>query len=233
MNGTTAGAVKGVRPAWIMVTPIVLGWSAPAPASGIVGELSGPPLVPIRTGPVLSARALPTGDGSWDFFVRLEQRRSCLSVFRRIRGFALSLLRRASVGLLLLFFSLWAEGAPPLSAPVLPVRIGGTLLKSGVRITRSTETSLRFYVTRPDGSPLVPKAESSGLNASDSFILDIPAFEKTSQPEGGRSGERARIHVVQDELELAVASPADGLFTIGDPGSTTPVDLVVVAKEKK
>lgn len=103
----------------------------------------------------------------------------------------------------------------------------------GVGVTRSNDSSIRFYATKPDGSPFSPAAESRGLNASDLFVLDIPAFDETSQPGGARRGERARIHVVQNDEELTVASHIDGLFTVGDSGSTTRVDLVAVAKEKK
>ena len=73
--------------------------------------------------------------------------------------------------------------------PPIPARIGGTVAINGIPLTQAGASNYRFVVTRDDGTSYNPAAESTGLNASDWYLVDIPTYDSDSQPGGAQPGE--------------------------------------------
>ncbi len=130
--------------------------------------------------------------------------------------------------ILLLSISLVSEAGPS-----LPARIGGSVTVDGLELTHATSDGYVFSVTGKDGKVLTPPAEDrDGLNKRRKYIIDIPIHDPAGQPEGARPGSTATIHVFFKGVELRVVKPFRGEFVVGKEGTITPVDLVVIDKNK-
>ena len=130
--------------------------------------------------------------------------------------------------ILLLSISLVSEAGPS-----LPARIGGSVTVDGLELTREASVGFVFSVTGKDGKGFAPPAEDrDGLNKRGKYIIDIPIYDPAGQPEGARPGSAATIHVFFKGVELRVVKPFRGEFVVGKGGTITPVDLVVIHKNK-
>jgi hypothetical protein len=114
--------------------------------------------------------------------------------------------------------------------PSLPARIGGTVTVDGVLLTQSSDSGYTFAVTSENGAAYVPAAQDTdGLNEYSFYIIDIPLYDKANQPGGANPADKAIIHVYKDKRELPVKSPHNGEFIVGKGGSTTQINLEVIA----
>jgi hypothetical protein len=114
--------------------------------------------------------------------------------------------------------------------PSLPARIGGTVTVDGVLLTQSSDSGYTFAVTSKNGVAYSPAAEDGdGLNAAGYYLIDIPVYDKASQPGGANPGDKAIIHIYKDSAELPVKSPNNGEFTIGKGGTTSQINLEVIS----
>ena len=136
--------------------------------------------------------------------------------------------------IILLFISYISEASPG-----LPARIGGSVTVNGVILTDAISSGYVFKVTGIDGKGFSPPAEDKdGLNKKGKYIIDIPIYDPTGQPQGAKPGSIAVIHAFKDGVEMKVVKPDLGAFTVGKGGTITPVDLVILgtrtdsAKEK-
>ena len=119
------------------------------------------------------------------------------------------------------------------AGPSLPARVGGSVTVDGAELTRAASAGYVFSVTTKDGKDFVPPAEDrDGLNKRGKYIIDIPIYDPTGQPEAAKPGSTAVIHVFLKGVELRVVSPSRGEFVVGKGGTITPVDLVLLNKEK-
>ncbi len=118
------------------------------------------------------------------------------------------------------------------AAPPIPARIGGTVTVDGVTVDAATGGGYRFTVTRDDGTDFSPVAESTGVNSSDWYLLDIPLYDSSDQPGGAVPGDKAVLHVFKDGFELKVISPVNGVIIVGGSGSTTQTNIQVVSEVK-
>lgn len=117
---------------------------------------------------------------------------------------------------------------PASAIPPLPARIGGTITVDGTVLTQTSAGSdYTISVKKPDNTDFSPAARTSSLNLFNSYIIDIPIYDQTDQPNGARSGDSAVIHVTYQGTELTVTSPANGRITVRDSGSITEINLVV------
>jgi hypothetical protein len=107
----------------------------------------------------------------------------------------------------------------------LPARIGGTVTIDGDLLTQAGGEDYRFEVKRSNGESLIPASQSTGLNSSGWYIVDVPISEFADQSGGAQPGENLMIHVYDNDNELNVTSPANGLFVCGDAGSITVIDV--------
>ena len=124
----------------------------------------------------------------------------------------------------------FAQGVPQ------PARIAGTVTVGGVQLTQATDDGYVFEVTQPDGSPFKdvvdsPAKDTDGLSSVDWYLIDIPIYEKDTQPEGATPGQTAVIHVYQNGDELTLTSPLNGEITVGDSGTAEQIDLEAEANE--
>ena len=116
------------------------------------------------------------------------------------------------------------------AGPVLPARIGGSVTVNGVKLTHATSTGYVFRVTGKDGKGFSPPAENKvGLNKKGIYLIDIPIYDPNSQPEGAKPKSTAVIHVLKNGVELKVEKPAQGEFTVGNGGTITSMDLVILS----
>ncbi len=119
------------------------------------------------------------------------------------------------------------------AGPVLPARIGGSVTVDGVKLTYATSAGYVFRVTGKNGKGFSPVAEDrDGLNKKGKYIIDIPIYDPAGQPEGAKPESTAIIHVFMNSVELRVVKPSRGEFIVGKGGTITPVDLVVIHKDK-
>jgi len=130
---------------------------------------------------------------------------------------------------LLLSFSAESAG---LFAPPIPARIGGSVTVDVTPLTQTTDDGYNFTVTKQDGTAYadfnnVPAQDLDGLNTSDWYLIDIPMYEATVQPDGAVPGETAVIHVFKDGSEFTVTSPVNGEFIVDASGTNTQIDLEV------
>ena len=103
----------------------------------------------------------------------------------------------------------------------------------GTKLTHAASRGYLFRVTGKEGRSFSPPAEDKdGLNKRGKYIIDIPIYSSTGQPEGAKPGSRAVIHVFKNGVELRVVSPSGGEFSVGKGGTITPVDLVIKYKDK-
>lgn len=70
--------------------------------------------------------------------------------------------------------------------PSLIHKIGGQLVVNGVAITADTDDGYRIEVTRPDGTPLSPVAETTEVLASGKYVLYIPCMMARASRAGSR-----------------------------------------------
>ncbi len=123
---------------------------------------------------------------------------------------------------LVLSLAVEVEAAPP----IMPSRIGGTLTVGGSQLNQKASEGYTFVVTKPDGTATLPRAEDTdGLNAYDSYVIDMPIYDPDNQPDGLIPGDKAVIHVYKDNTELSIVSPSDGEFSVGNSGSNTMIDI--------
>jgi len=109
----------------------------------------------------------------------------------------------------------------------MPARIGGTVKIDGALLGAGQAVGLEVRVTRPDGGQFSPPAvDADGLSAGGWYLIDVPILDPTDQTGGARPGEQARIHILMKGNELEITAPADGLFSLGESGSTTRIDIV-------
>ena len=120
-------------------------------------------------------------------------------------------------------------------APPIPARIGGTVSVDGTQLTQaSAGTTYTFKVTRTDGTDFLdvndnPAEDTDGLSANGWYLLDIPMYDATDQPNGANAGDQAVIHVYKDGTELTVTNPAGGAFLVDESGANTQMDLQVTS----
>ena len=132
----------------------------------------------------------------------------------------------------LLFINLAHAG---FRAPPIPARIGGTVTVDGTQLTQaSAGTTYTFKVTRPDGTDFLdvngnPAEDTDGLSSNGWYLLDIPMYDATDQPNGANAGDQAVIHVYRDGAELTVTNPAGGAFQVDESGANTQMDLQVTS----
>ncbi len=108
----------------------------------------------------------------------------------------------------------------------IPARIGGAIKVNDNQLAQADAAGYRVTVTKQDGTPYSPTAETAGLNASNWYTVDIPMYDANDQPSGAQEGEIAVIHVFSGEMELTVTSPANGQITVGASGSATRIDII-------
>ncbi len=131
--------------------------------------------------------------------------------------------------------------------PPMPARIGGTLTVTSSQlvkptgmgpgsvptvvskqITQEDDDEYTFAVTREDGVGYIPAAEDTdGLGDTDTYIIDIPIYEKDDQPEGAIPGDIAVVHVYKNGVEMEIISPPRGRLIVGNESSRAHIDLVV------
>jgi uncharacterized repeat protein (TIGR01451 family) len=115
----------------------------------------------------------------------------------------------------------------------LPARIGGIVMVNGIQLTQETDTGYTFIVTKGDGALYVPSAQDTdGLNTYNYYLIDIPIYDATHQPEGAHPGDTAVIHAYKDGVEVTLESPANGLFWVGQSGSYAHMDLGVTTVDE-
>ena len=140
-----------------------------------------------------------------------------------------------------LLFSLFS---PSIAQPVPPVpaRIGGTLTIVNTVQVRSSASRARtdvlvsggdyrfvVYQLTADGvKAYEPAAEDNdGLNHLDYYVVDIPIYHPTEQPDGAIPGEPAVIRVYRDGTPMTVTTPPGGRIIVGNEGSSIQIDLTV------
>jgi hypothetical protein len=114
--------------------------------------------------------------------------------------------------------------------PPIPCKIGGTLTVDGEKITAASDKGYTVTVSRHDGTGVtdasgMPARDIDGLNDADYYIIDIPVYDKKTQPGGAKPGEILVIHVYKDGTPLAVISPVKGEITLGQSGSVQLVNI--------
>jgi len=107
----------------------------------------------------------------------------------------------------------------------LPARIGGTVTIDGDLLTQAGGADYAVEVKRSNGASLIPASQTFGLNSSGWYIVDVPISESVDQADGAKPGENLIIHVYDNDTELDVTSPADGLFVCGNAESITVIDI--------
>jgi len=122
----------------------------------------------------------------------------------------------------------YPQGAP------MPFRIGGTVTIDGAQITQATDDGILIRVTKPDGTNYADvngnaPEDKDGLNANNWYMIDIPIYKATIQPQGAKPGDSAIIHVYKNSQEVQVTNPANGQITIGGEGTSSRVDLTIVS----
>ncbi|NCC51061.1 MAG: VCBS repeat-containing protein [Spartobacteria bacterium] len=109
----------------------------------------------------------------------------------------------------------------------MPCRIGGTLIFNGVQVDASAVEVYKFKIVHADGSEYIPAAESTGLNDSGYYKVDIPMFDEADQSNGAREGDQVKILVTRNGASLTVMQPADGRYTVQSAGTLSTVQLQV------
>ncbi len=136
------------------------------------------------------------------------------------------------IGILLFFFSsrIWA------GPPSIPAKIWGTLtIIEVIQITNencnllmSTVCKYTIEVKHPDGTPFGSETKTNELNSFNNYIIDIPIYEKESQPGGAVPGDMAVIHVYDEEgNELTVKTPPMGHIIVGNSADISNVDILL------
>ena len=134
-------------------------------------------------------------------------------------------MNRLLIFFILFLFISFTTGAGPAT---LPARIGGTVTVNGVKLVYAASTGYIFRVTGRDGKGFSPPAEDKdGLNKKGLYIIDIPIYNPSGQPEGAKPESTAVIHVFRNGIELIVDKPSRGEFTVGKGGTITSIDLVL------
>lgn len=114
------------------------------------------------------------------------------------------------------------------ASPVLPARIGGSVIVDGTELTSLNAAGYVFRVTGRGGKGFSPPAEDrDGLNGAGKYIIDIPLFDPANQPEGVKPGSIVVIHAYKNGTEMKIIKPARGEIAVGKSGTITPVDIVI------
>jgi len=122
--------------------------------------------------------------------------------------------------------SSWSEIFSFTTLYISPARIGGIVTVDGMPLTQASDYGYSFAVKKPGGFSYVPAAvDSDGLSSTGWYLIDIPLYDAVEQPGGAEPGDTGIIHVYRNGSELTILSPADGLFSIGDSGSVTQIDI--------
>ncbi|MDX9980691.1 MAG: hypothetical protein RBU25_11765, partial [Lentisphaeria bacterium] len=108
----------------------------------------------------------------------------------------------------------------------IPARLGGTFaLADGTPITESD--GYRVWVERSDGSAIEPQPDGLRRTEAGWYLLDIPLYDATTQPEGAQPGETLVLRVAKDGHEVELATPANPQFQVGASASTTRLDVAL------
>lgn len=108
----------------------------------------------------------------------------------------------------------------------IPARIGGTFtLADGTPISETG--GYRIWVSRADGTAIAPQPAGMRQTEAGWYLLDIPLYDATTQPEGAQSGETLILRVAKDGQELELATSANRQFQVGASASTTRLDVAL------
>ncbi len=132
-----------------------------------------------------------------------------------------------TAGLVLLFVPITSHAVIP-----MPYRVGGTVTVNGVQLTQATAAGYSFMITNAGGSLFTgsggtASVDSDGLNASDWYVIDIPMYDATDQPNGAQPVDSAFIRVYKGGVAQTVTSPANGQFFVGSSGGSSTINVVV------
>jgi len=123
---------------------------------------------------------------------------------------------------------------PAVSFAVPPIshKIGGKVTVDGIELTQATDSGYTFRVTRLNGSDYLdmsgdPAQDIDGLNDSGYYLIGIPMYESTDQPQGAKPGDAAVIHAYLNGVELPIVVPVDGRITIGESGDTHEIHVQI------
>ena len=109
-----------------------------------------------------------------------------------------------------------------------PSRIGGTVTIGNQQLTQENDDNFIFVITRTDGTLFFPPIKLlNGLNEFNWYVINVPIYEVSDQPDAARAGDNAVIHVYYNDAELNVLSPKNGNFIVGESGSRTQIDLLL------
>jgi len=111
------------------------------------------------------------------------------------------------------------------NATTPPARIGGTITVDGTMLTQATSTGYSIIVTRQDLSSYQPTAECNSLNSLNWYLIDLPMYHVTLNPEGANPGDTAKILLYHNGVALNIVSPDQAQLIVGNSGSATQIDL--------
>ncbi|MBF0474661.1 MAG: IPTL-CTERM sorting domain-containing protein [Deltaproteobacteria bacterium] len=135
--------------------------------------------------------------------------------------------------LVTVFFCGIGSAPAGLLTPPQPYRIGGTVTLDGTALTQATATGLTITVTKSDGTVYTDvnnnHPTTSTLNASNWYIIDVPLFDASSQPQGANTGDTAKITVTKSGVTYTVTTPPSAQFTVGISGVTFQLNIVGVS----
>ncbi len=109
----------------------------------------------------------------------------------------------------------------------LPFRIGGTLAVNDTPITSDNDAGYTVRAVKSNGNPFVPAAEDTdGIDPiSGWYRIDVPIFDAAEQTGGAVPGSEAMIEVLFNGQPLTVATPPNGIFTVGGSGELRQIDV--------
>jgi len=112
-----------------------------------------------------------------------------------------------------------------------PARIGGLITVDGSVLTQATFSGYSVVVKKQDSSSYQPAAQCTSLNTSDWYLIDIPIYHATLNPEGATSGDTAKIHLFYNGQELIINNPSNGQLIVGQSGSATHMDITAMTNQ--
>jgi hypothetical protein len=118
----------------------------------------------------------------------------------------------------LILFNIHPLNADP---PQIPARISGTLSINGTTLTDSTARGFHIYVTKSDGTSYSPEASDTDGLSENFYTLYIPFSGSVVATQG----EEAKIHVSKSGVEATITSPVGGVFTVGEAGSSSQINI--------
>jgi hypothetical protein len=95
--------------------------------------------------------------------------------------------------------------------------IGGTVTVNGIQLTQDSDTGYDFKVTDQSGVPYKdysgnPSQGTDGLNNLKYYIIKIPLYDTTDQPEGAHPGDTALVSVYKDGQKLTETDSPRGFL---------------------